>query len=405
MALFRYKAVSPTGETLQGQMEATSSNEVIAKLQEAGNMPILAEEAANDFGETLSNLFSGKRISQAHVGMLTEQLAVLLTAGLPLDRALSILGELAETEALQNMVKSVRDQVRGGAPMSDSLESQHGIFSRLYINMVRAGEVGGTLDVTLTRLADYLKRSKELKDSVISAMIYPIILLVLAIGSLFVLLGFVVPKFTPIFEDLGGDLPTLTKIVLGMGDFLQSFWWLIGLMVIAVVVYFRQQFSRTETRMPWDQRLLKFKMLGDLIAKIEMARLSRTVGTLLTNGVPLLASLSIGKNALNNTVMRAAVDAAAKEVKTGDALGHALAKTEVFPKLALQMVNVGEETGHLDEMLNKVADTYDDQVRITVDRIMSLLTPILTLSMAAFIAMIVMAILMAILSVNDLIAG
>jgi general secretion pathway protein F len=405
MAVFRYKAVAPGGDTLQGQMEASTVDEVIARLQEQGNMPISAEEAGSGLSAGLSEWFLGRRkISTGEVGVMTQQLSTLLGAGLPLDRGLSILEDLADSEEMGSLVKNIRDRVRDGAALSEALEAQHGTFPRLYVNMVRAGEAGGTLDVTLARLAEYLERSKELKDSVISALIYPAILLVLAVGSLMVLLAYVVPQFMPIFEELGGDLPLLTQIVLGVGEILQGYWWLIAAGFFLAFLYMRQQMAGPDTRMVWDRRFLTNRLIGDLIAKVEMARLARTVGTLLTNGVPLLAALSIGKNVMTNTVMAQGMEDAAKEVKTGGSLAHTMAGTKLFPKLALQMINVGEETGQLDDMLVKVADTYDGEVRTAIDRLMALLVPALTLGLAALIATIVMSILMAILSINELIA-
>ncbi len=405
MPVFRYKAISPGGDTLQGQMEAGTVREVIARLQEAGNVPISADEAGGGLGlGGLERLFSGGGVSTQDIGVLTQQLATLLGAGLPLDRALHILQDLAASEPVARLIKSIRDQVRGGGSLSDALEAQHGVFPRLYVNMVRAGEAGGSLDVTLARLSEYLIRSKRLKDSIISALIYPALLLVLAVGSLLVLLAYVVPQFMPIFEDLGGDLPLLTKIVLGVGRVVQDYWWALALAAVAVVLYVRRQMADPVTRLRWDRRFLNMRLVGDLISKVEMARLSRTVGTLLTNGVPLLGALAIGRNVMTNTVLSQGIAAAAKEVKTGDSLAHAMAAAERFPKLALQMISVGEETGQLDAMLIKVADAYDDEVKAATDRMMALLVPALTLALAALVGVIVMSILMAILSINELIA-
>ena len=404
MALYRYKAVSPAGETLQGEMQAPGADEVIRRLQDAGNMPISADEVSGGLQGLLGTVLArGRRVSQRDIGIFTQQLATLLGAGLPLDRALQILEDLAETEPMRDMVKSVRDQVRGGSSLSDALEARHGVFSRLYINMVRAGEAGGTLDVTLARLADYLARSKELKDSVVSALIYPALLLFMALGSLVVLLVYVVPQFMPIFEELGGELPMLTRIVLAVGEAFKGYWWLFLLAIIGLVAYFRGQFANPDRRLVWDERLLRFKLTGDLISKIEMARLSRTVGTLLTNGVPVLAALSIGRNVMTNRALSDGLENAAKEVKTGGSLAHELAKDGHFPKLALQMINVGEETGQLDGMLVKVADTYDTEVRTTIERLMAAMVPVMTLGLAVLVALIVMSILMAILSVNELV--
>ncbi len=403
MALFEYKAVSPNGETLRGTMEALNAELVIAKLQEAGNIPIDAREAsAASFGLSLRSI-GRQGINQREVGQFTQQLATLLGAGLPLDRSLQVLADLAENARARNLIAGIRDRVREGGTLSDALEAQHGTFSRLYINMVRAGEVGGTLDSTLERLADYLERSKDLKDSVISAMIYPVILLVMALGSLVLLLAFVIPQFAPIFEELGGELPLLTKLVLAAGTLLQKFWWGLVAIIVAAVLWFRQMMANPPRRLRWDGWTIKLRWIGDLITKLETARLSRTLGTLLTNGVPLLSALAIARNVVANTVMKQNVVEATTQVQTGGSLARNLAKSKNFPAFALQMVSVGEETGQLDQMLIKVADAYDREVRTTVDRLLALLVPVMTLLLAGMIGMIVMSILLAILSINELV--
>ena len=403
MPIFEYKAVSPTGETVQGTMEAGSMERVISRLQEAGNIPLQAQEAGKG-GFSLAMLRSGRRgIGSREVGEFTQQLATLLGAGLPLDRSLQVLLELTENDRLKRMVTDVRERVREGGSLSDALEAQHGIFSRLYINMVRAGEIGGTLDQTLDRLTDYLDRSKDLKDSVISAMIYPVLLILLAAGSLILLLVYVIPQFTPIFDELGGDLPLITKMVLAVGGVLQNFWWgLVGLTVIAYFL-FRSMLADPPRRLSFDTRLLAARWVGPLVAKLETARFSRTLGTLLVNGVPLLSAMSIARNVITNTRLREDVVEASREVKTGGGVARNLASGERFPRLALQMISVGEETGRLDSMLLKVADTFDRDVRNTIDRLLSVFTPVVTLLLAVMIGTIVLSVLLAILSINELV--
>ena len=403
MPIFEYKAVSSSGETVRGTMEAGSQASVIAKLQESGNIP-LSTNPAGEGGFSLDSLRLKRRgMNAREVGQFTQQLATLLSAGLPLDRSLQVLLELSENARIEQTVSAIRDQVREGGSLSDALDAQHGSFSRLFINMVRAGEIGGSLDTTLERLADYLERSKDLKDSVVSAMIYPIMLMVLAGGSLVLLLVYVIPQFTPIFEELGGDLPMITKIVLAAGGILQNFWWgLIGLTVLGVIL-FRRMLADPEKRLRWDTRVLGTRWVGDLVSKLEIARLTRTLGTLLTNGVPLLSGLSIARNVMTNSLLRKSVEATAQEVKTGGGLAHNLAETGHFPRLALQMVSVGEETGQLDIMLLKVADTYDKEVRNTIDRLLAIFTPVITMLMAVMIGTIVMSVLMAIMGINELV--
>ena len=403
MPLFEYKAVDPSGETVQGTMEAPSVEVVVLKLQEAGNVPLQARESGAG-GFSLGGFTLGRRgMNIREVGEFTQQLSTLLGAGLPLDRSLQVLLELAEGDRVRRTVAEIRDKVREGGSLSDALEEQHGAFNRLFVNMVRAGEVGGTLDVTLARLSDYLERSRDLKDSVISALIYPVLLLFLAAGSLVLLLVYVIPQFTPIFEELGGDLPLITRMVLVVGSVLQNFWWAIVLLIVFAVWQFRRMLADPDKRFKWDTRVLGMRWVGDLVGKMETARLTRTLGTLLTNGVPLLSALSIARNVISNTVLRQDVTDATRKVKTGGGLARALAEGERFPRLALQMISVGEETGQLDVMLMKVADTYDNVVKNTIDRLLAVFTPVVTLLLAVLIGTIVLSVLVAILSVNDLV--
>jgi general secretion pathway protein F len=403
MPSFRYRAIAPTGEILQGVLEAVNKDEVIARLQEQGNVPIEAHPADKASVSLVGLLGNSSGVSSDQIGMFTEQMANLLGAGLPLDRALQILLDLAESDKMKRLVTRIRDAVRGGSALSVAMENQGGTFSKLYINMVRAGEMGGTLDRTLRQLAEYLKRSKELRSNVVSALIYPCLLLMMAGGSLIFMLTYVVPKLQPIFDQLGGELPFLTKMVLLLAATLRYGWWVIIMLAIATVLYFRKQMSEPQTRRIWDGRLLRSFGVGDLLCKMDTARLVRTAGTLLKNGVPLLSTLTIARNVLGNSVLQDAVEAASKNVKTGGSLAPALAQTKLFPKLALQMVTVGEETGQLDEMLLKVADVYDAEVKTTVDRLLAMFVPALTLFLAGFIAVIVTSMIMAIMSINNLV--
>ena len=349
MAQFIYKAITPTGEQLEGHIEAGSEAEVIAKIQEAGNIPVLAKEMKAGF--SLENLMANrKKVTQKQVGFFTEQLATLLNSGMPLDRSLSVMIELSDDERIKIMVEQVRDKVRGGGSLSDAMEDQHGVFSTMYTNMVRAGEMGGTLEMTLQRLSDYLKSSKELKDAVVSAMIYPAILLVLAVGSLFILLAKVVPKFKPLFEDANIELPLLTQVVFFGAEFVQSFWWVFVIVIIAVVALIKQQLKDPEFRYKVDQKMLNLPLFGELITRVETAKFTRTLGTLADSGVPLLSGLGVAKKVINNTVLSKAISNATEKVKHGTPLSDALAKEESFPRLAQQLLSVGEETGNLDEI-------------------------------------------------------
>ncbi len=401
MAVYRYKAVTPAGEVIEGRFDVASNDEAIAKIQDAGNIPLEVHSGAGaDDGGTFAGLFKRNAMSPTQVLQFTQQLATLLGAGQPLDRALQILLELPEGEKAKRIVERIRDHVRSGAPLSEALENEHGVFSRLYVNMVRAGEVGGALDTTLARLANYLERAKALKESVVNALIYPAILVVMVFAALFVLLVFVVPQFAPMFQDMGVELPMLTKIVLFAGTTLQNFWWLIFAVIVFGIFAVRRRLADPDARLAWDTRMLTVRLFGPLIAKLETARLMRTLGTLLKNGVPLLMALGIARNVLGNMSLAQSVDEAAEEVKTGGGLAVALARSKRFPKLATQMISVGEESGALDEMLLKVADTFDIEAKNTVDRLLAGLVPVLTLIMTGVVGFIMMAILMPIMSIS-----
>jgi general secretion pathway protein F len=402
MAQFIYKAITPTGEQLEGQLEASSQAEVIAKIQEAGNMPVSAKELKPGF--SVENLLARRsKVTQKQVGFFTEQLATLLNSGMPLDRSLTVMIDLSDDDRIVTMIEQIRDKVRGGGTLSDALEEQHGVFSTMYTNMVRAGEMGGTLEVSLQRLSDYLKSSKELRDSVVSAMIYPAILLVLAVGSLFILLAKVVPKFKPLFEDANIELPLITQVVFAAAGLIQSFWWVFVMLLVLVIVLFKQKLKEPEFRFSWDQRMLRLPLFGELITRVETAKFTRTLGTLADSGVPLLSGLSVAKNVINNTVIAKAIAEATEKVKHGAPLSDALADEEAFPKLAQQLMSVGEETGNLDEMLVRASDTYDGEVKNTIDRMLSVLVPVLVLILAGFIFTIVFAILMPMMNMSELV--
>ncbi len=401
MAQFRYKALSAAGDPIDGVMEAASAEEVVARLQDAGNLPLDARPADEVRGGGLAAMFRRSPMNGAQVLQFTQQLATLLGAGQPLDRALQILLDLPDSNEARRVIERIRDAVRGGTPLSQALEQQDGVFSRLYVNMVRAGEVGGSLDDTLKRLADYLERSKALRESVINALIYPSILVLMVFGALLLLLGYVVPQFLPLFEDMDVEMPILTRIVMATGTLVSGYWWLILAVAIGGLVLFRKRLQDPEKRRGFDAWILRRGLVGGLMARLETARLARTLGTLVHNGVPLLTALSIARNVMGNLALSDAVETATGEVKTGGGLSLALGRSKLFPRLALQMIAVGEESGELDTMLTKVADTFDIEVKNTVDRLLAALVPAVTVFMAIVVALIMMAILIPIFSLTN----
>ena len=394
MPLYRYKALNARGELLDGQMDAASDAEVALRLQEQGHLPVEAKLASEAGGDSpWRALFEPKPFAGQRLVQFTQQLATLLGAGQPLDRALSILLELPEDEAAKRTITDIRDAVRGGASLSAALDRQHGAFSRLFVNMVRAGEAGGNLSETLQRLADYLERSRALRARVINALVYPAILLAMVGLSLLFLLGYVVPQFSAMYDSLDADLPWFSQLVLGLGNFVRD-WWIVLLAIPVLALLWLDRKRRDPAFMlRFDGWLLRNKLAGSLVAKLDTARLARTLGTLLRNGVPLLSALGIARNVLDNRVLANDVDAATDEVKNGIGLSAALAKGKRFPRLALQMIQVGEESGALDAMLLKTADTFEQETSIALDRMLAALVPAVTLVLATVVGIVILAVL------------
>lgn len=394
MALYRYKALNARGEVLDGQMEAASDAEVAARLQEQGHLPVEARLASEGGGEPAwRTLFKPKPFAGQRLVQFTQQLATLLGAGQPLDRALSILLELPEDEAAKRTIADIREAVRGGASLSTALERQHGSFNRLFVNMVRAGEAGGNLHETLQRLADYLERARALRTRVVNALVYPAILLVMVGLSLLFLLGYVVPQFAGMYESMDAELPWFSRTILALGMLVRD-WWIVILAIPLLLLLWADRKRRDPAFMRrFDGWLLQRKLAGPLVARLDTARMTRTLGTLLRNGVPLLAALGIARNVLDNRVLAADVDAAADEVKNGVGLSTALGRGKRFPRLALQMIQVGEESGQLDAMLLKTADTFEQETSVAMDRLLAALVPAVTLVMALVVGLVILGVL------------
>ena len=395
-------------------MEGASHAGVIAHLQSTGLIPIRATEvsavavggavaiAARQSGEKKPSLFFAARVSQDDLGILTRELATLLKAGLPLDRSMEILIGLAEKPAVAELLVAIRNDVRGGAALSKALDPHRDVFTRFYVNMVKAGEVGGALGNVLMRLADHMERSKTLRDNVASALVYPVILLIVAVTSVLILVIFVVPQFKQIFDQSGKALPFATDVVLTIGIFTRNYWPILFAGVALVIWLLLRSLKDPVSRAKWDVKFLRWPIMGKLLTKIEMARFARSLATLLQNGVPLLAGLSILKDTMGNVVFRDAVEVVARDLKEGRGMAKPMNEANVFPKLAVQMIAVGEETGKLDEMLFQVADVYDREVAAAVKRALALIEPVMIIGLAIVIGGIIMSLLVAMFDLMDI---
>jgi general secretion pathway protein F len=413
MPVFRYRAVNPAGEVAVGELDAANESEIVDRLRDQGLMPM---QIAHATGAALASaaqpnakdgrrrrLFESKTVTRDQLLAVTRELATLLRAGLPLDRALEILIGLSPTPAVATLLQGVRDDVRGGKALSQALDARREVFSRFYINIVRAGEAGGALGVVLQRLADTMERNKELRESVKSALIYPTILIGVAVVSVALLLVWVVPQFETTFAQAGRALPVPTLVVVAVGKFMRNWWWAVAGGVFVAAFWFRRRGKDPAVRLARDRRMLEAPMLGDLIGKIETARFGRTLATLLANGVTLLSGIAIVKETMTNTVLAGALEGVIAKLREGKGFGRPLAETGLYPKLATQMILVGEESGRLEEMLARVADVYDREVQMAIKRFLAVLEPALILGLAVLIGGIVFSILLGVMGMSELV--
>ena len=399
MASFTYKAVGRDGKTRQGVIEANGQELASRQLRAQGLTLLKLEEGGSlDDPEKVA----GKPPNRQEVLSMTSELAVLLRAGLPLDRALKVLIDMAVQPQMLFLLNDLLKAVKGGKALSIAMQQHEKIFGTFYISMVRSGEASGQLSEVLDRLVEYLENAKANRDTVVSALIYPAILLVVAVLSIVLMLGFVVPQFESLFEDMGEALPMLTQMVLSGADFIKSWGWLLLIVIVGVGIVFRNWASTDQGRTALDKRMLGLPVAGGIIFEFEVSKFARTTGTLLGNGVSLLKAISIAIDTVDNKVIREALQVLPPAVKGGQRMSIALEESKMFTPMVIQMIRVGEESGSLDKMLLELAKVFDGHVQSGVKRGLALLEPLLILSMGFIIAVIIISILMGILSVNNL---
>jgi general secretion pathway protein F len=400
---FRYRAVTVAGETVSGDLEASDQAAAVARVQAMGHYPVAAEEAsAVSLAGLLTRDLLGDRVRPGELRLVTRELATLLRASLSLERSLEVLSGGTASRGSRKLMASVLEHIREGDSFADALQRHEGVFPPVYVGMVRAGEAGGALEAAVSRLADFLDRAHRMRETVKSALVYPVLLIVLSVVSVAILLGVVLPQFRPLFEGAGKTLPTGARALLAIGDGVAAYWWLGLGAAIGFGVLARHLLRRPAARLAWHKQVLRLPMLGPLAAKIELARFSRTLGTLLGNGVTLMTAMSVSVRTVSNMVVAHAIDAVAGEARAGKGLADPLARSGVFPDLAVHLIRVGEESDQLKDMLIKVAEIYEEEVGRTVERLMALLVPTLTVTIGGVVAAIIMTILSAILSVYDL---
>lgn len=406
MAEFQFKAADPSGKIVKGVMEAASERAVVAHLRDRRMVPIrIAPVETRAMGLLSARLDLGRllrRVTGRDVTQFTQELATLLSAGLPVDRALGILAGATPKESFKRLLLEIKADVQSGSYLSDALAKHPRVFSNFLVNMVKAGESGGVLEAVLERVGDFLESTQEMLDHIKSSLIYPFFLVLIGGVSILILLTVVIPKFSIIFEDMGAALPLSTRLLLAGSGFLERYFWLIAAVFVAGVAV-ADRYRRTPAgRLAIDRRLLRIPVLGALIREIETARFARTLGTLVRSGVPILRALNLAKDIVQNRTMAGALDTVHTRVKEGEHLSAPMADTGLFPDLAAQMIRVGEETGRLGDMLIRVGDRYEKSVRVLIKRLISLLEPVMILAMGLVVGFVVISMLTAIFSINEM---
>jgi general secretion pathway protein F len=401
MAIFLYKAVNAQGRFAEGQLEAADRRNAMSQLEKKGLIPVSVEEPLAMRLPKWKQL-QFRRISRRDVLLFTEELSTLIHAGLPLDRSLTIISDTVRKPALRAVIDNVLTQIKGGRSLAEALASHPQCFSRLYVNMVRAGETGGVLDAILARLVDFERTADELRGYLISSLIYPCLLASVGIASIGILLWFVIPRFGAIFTDVGAAIPSGTLVLLWISEATRRYWWTGPPVMIAAVAGVRAWVQTPVGRQAWDRMTLRAPLLGPTLIKIEVGRFARTLGTLTASAVPLIASVRIVEQVVRNQIVAEAISKIADGAKRGEGVAKPMREAGVFPDLAIHLVEVGEETGRLDAMLLQVADTYEKDVRTSVKALTSVFEPAIILVMGIIVGAVVLSMLMAIFSINEI---
>ncbi len=403
MPVFEYKGVTASGKKVSGVQDGESLKFVKTKLKKEGVIVLEIREgsSARAIRRGTANFAFGSRVKLTDLANATRQMATLLSSGLPLMEALTVLVEQEENAGLKAAMASVRDSVREGASLADALKEHPKAFSQLYINMVSAGEASGTLEITLDRLADFLDEQVRFRGRVASALAYPAFMTVIGIAMLFFIFSFVMPRVVGMFEDMKQQLPFITLMLLWTVRFLSTFWWAILIALSAAVYYVRRYLHTPAGKEAVDARLLRLPVFGVLIRMIAVSRFTRTLGTLLQSGVPALTALDIVKSVVGNTVLANAIQKARENVREGEPIADPLRRSGLFPPVVVQMVAVGEKSGELEKMLLKISDSFDRTVETRITGLMALMEPVIILAMGLIIGFVVIAIMLPMLQMSS----
>ena len=398
MPSFAYEALDPRGRRIQGVDEAVDQDALLAQLIAKGLQPIKIRRM-----RPVQAVFGGQRPKFSHEDTLffTRELADLLEAGVPIERALALIADSSEKPQARELLNSLKEEVQGGKSLSGALSAHPAVFDKLYVNMVTVGEMGGVLPLVLKRLGGFLERSRQIKRFIVTSSIYPGVLMLVGIFSVIILVTFVVPKFGQIFYDLNQPMPAMTKFIVDASSFLKEWWWVIVSMILSVFFGFRYFIRTPDGRAWWDKIVLRLPLVGSMILKIELGRFCRTLGTLIESGVPILKGISLAGDVASNGILKESIEGLYKEVRQGKSLSQIMKKSRLFPSLMVNLVGIGEETGALGAMLLKVADDFEEKIQHDTKVYLSLVEPVTIVFMGIVMGGIILSMLLAIFSIND----
>jgi len=404
MPVYEYTALDGRGNTLSGIVDADSPAGARQKLRAAGNYPVAVTEAAS-LSVQQSTLFFKRfrRVRHSELAIMTRQLGTLMTAGFPLVAALDALIPQTRSPLLKNQLTRIKDAIVGGSSFSQALSTDSNTFSPLYINMIQAGESSGTMELVLDRLAEMIEKQQQVTQRITSAMTYPVFMTLIGAGILLFLITYIVPTIAALFADMKQVLPAPTRILIAASQILKLWWWVFPIAIAFFILSFQRLRNTISGRHAIDRGMLSLPVMGEFLRKLSAARLARTLGLLLENGVSLLSALEIVKNIAGNVIIADAVEAAANKVRQGQGLAGSLDATRQFPSLFIQMIQVGEQSGALESMLKKVADLFENEVESALMRMASLLEPVMILIMGVMVGFIVLSICLPIFEMNQLI--
>ncbi len=403
MPSFAYKAKMLSGTITEGKVEAKDKKAAVEQLRSQKLIPLEISESSKSLAEIIAGINPLKpKVKAKELVLFSRQLSTLVSAGVPLVQGLTILEEQVETKVFKEIIHAIREDIEAGQSITDALSKHPSTFEELYVSMIKAGEVGGILDVILERLSSYLEATEELKGKVKSAMMYPLVVSTIAGGVTVFLLIFVIPTFQKIFAGFGAELPTITQVVITASDFLKKFWYMVIITPIGLVMGLKYYRKTDAGKLMTDRLSLKLPVFGMILRKVAVAKFTRTLATLIKSGVPILQAMETVAKTSGNKVIEIAVMSSRESIKEGERIATPLKKAQVFPPMVVQMVSIGEETGNLDAMLAKIADFYDSEVDAAVKALTSMIEPLIIVAMGLVIGFIVIAMFMPMFSLGDL---